>query len=95
MKQTDQTLLEQMRISEFEVEHRKSLFSFTPSDAHILQSCRKIIESKIDSLVDAFYRMQTSVPEIALLIGDSDTLERLRNAQRQYVLDLFSGVYDL
>lgn len=95
MKQTDQTLLEQMRISEFEVEHRKALFSFTPSDAHILQSCRKIIESKIDSLVDAFYRMQTSVPEIALLIGDADTLERLRNAQRQYVLDLFSGVYDL
>jgi hypothetical protein len=29
MKQTDQTLLEQMRITEFEVEQRKALFSFS------------------------------------------------------------------
>lgn len=35
--------------------------------------------------------MQTSVPEIALLIGDADTLRRLHAAQRQYVLDLFGG----
>lgn len=41
--------------------------------------------------------MQTSVAEIALVIGDADTLARLRNAQRRCILDLFSGVllYDL
>jgi hypothetical protein len=33
MKQTDQTLLEQMRITEFEVVHRKLLFSFSDNDA--------------------------------------------------------------
>jgi diguanylate cyclase (GGDEF)-like protein len=49
----------------------------------------------IDELVEEFYRMQTSNAEIALLIGDADTLSRLRSAQRRYIIDLFSGVYDL
>jgi diguanylate cyclase len=95
MKQTEQTLLEQMRITEFEVEHRKTLFSFTADDVAALLACRPLIEKTIDSVVEEFYRLQTSVTEIALLIGDSDTLERLRSAQRRYVQDLFSGVYDL
>jgi diguanylate cyclase len=95
MKQTDQALFEQMRITEFEIEHRMRLFSFSRKDIQRLQSCRPVIESRIDTLVSEFYRLQTDVTEIALLIGDADTLGRLRNAQRRYVLDLFSGVYDL
>ena len=81
--------------AEFEVEHRKSLFSFFTEDAKLLLSCRRVIEENIESLVAEFYRQQTGVAEIALLIGDADTLARLRSAQRRYILDLFSGVYDL
>lgn len=95
MKQTEQTLLEQMRITDFEVEHRKTLFAFSSADAQLLLSCRPTIEENIDSVVTEFYRMQTNIPEIALLIGDADTLARLRSAQRRYILDLFSGLYDL
>ena len=95
MNQTDQTLLEQMRITDFEVEHRKFLFSFSSDDVQSLLSWKPTIEQNIDSIVEEFYRMQTNIPEIALLIGDSDTLARLRSAQRRYILDLFSGLYDL
>ena len=95
MNQTEQTLLEQMRITDFEVEHRKILFSFSNADAQLLLSCKPTIEQNIDSVVTEFYRMQTSVAEIALLIGDADTLARLRSAQRKYILDLFGGLYDL
>jgi diguanylate cyclase (GGDEF)-like protein len=95
MKQTEQTLLEQMRITDFEVDLRKTLFSFSAADAQLLQSCNPTIEKNIDSIVAEFYRMQTSIPEISLLIGDADTLSRLRSAQRRYILDLFSGLYDL
>lgn len=95
MKPTAQTLLEQMRITEFDIESRKSLLAFTHEDCKQLKDCRTIIEPKIDILVERFYELQTSVVEIALLIGDADTLHRLQNAQRRYVLDLFSGVYDL
>ncbi|WP_410499577.1 protoglobin domain-containing protein [Chitinibacter sp. S2-10] len=95
MKQTEQTLLEQMRITEFEIEFRKTLFSINEADVAALARFRPMAELRIDHLVDQFYELQTSVPEIALLIGDADTLGRLRMAQRKYVLDLFSGVYDL
>ncbi len=95
MKQTDQTLLEQMRITELEISYRQDLLSFHEEDIKRLKLCRPLIESKIDVLVQKFYQQQTSIAEIALLIGDAGTLERLQKAQRRYVLDMFSGVYDL
>jgi diguanylate cyclase (GGDEF)-like protein len=71
------------------------LLSFTDDDLTRLISFQEVIKNAIDPLVTRFYEMQTNVAEIALLIGDADTLDRLRNAQRKYVIDLFSGIYDL
>jgi len=95
VKQTEQTLLEQLQITEFDIANRKTLLSLTEDDFTVLSSFSNVIAARIDSLVARFYEMQTSIPEIALLIGDADTLHRLENAQRRYVLDLFSGVYDM
>ncbi|GGB80370.1 sensor histidine kinase [Marinobacterium zhoushanense] len=95
MKQTDQTLLEQLRITEFEIENRQRLFMITERDIKLIVDARKIVEAGLGGIVDTFYEMQTNTPEIALLIGDADTLKRLRTAQQRYILDLFSGVYDI
>ncbi len=95
MKRTEQTLLEQMRISDFDIEHRKALLTLDDSDVAALVECRPAVERRIDFLVDEFYKVQTGIAEIALLIGDADTLTRLRSAQRRYILDLFGGVYDI
>lgn len=95
MKQTDRTLLDQMHVTDFELESRKGLCSFTREDVQALLAFRQAIEQNVDGLVELFYHSQTGIPEIALLIGDSDTLGRLKQAQRRYILDLFSGIYDL
>jgi diguanylate cyclase len=95
MKHTDQTLLEQMQITDFEVEYRKALFSITTADAQALLRIKPRLERNVDSLVARFYDLQTSIPEIALLIDDADTLARLRTLQRRYIIDLFSGNYDI
>jgi diguanylate cyclase len=95
MKQTEQTLLEQMRITEFEVAKRKVLLALTEKEFKLLYGCKSFIVTKLETLIDDFYETQTSIPEIALLIGDADTLNRLKNAQKAYILGLFSGVYDL
>lgn len=95
MNKTEQTLIEQMRITEFDIENRKALISFYQDDFDRLKSMKSTIEVRIDALVAQFYKKQTEIPEIALLIGDADTLARLMSAQRNYVLDLFSGIYDL
>ena len=94
MKRTEQTLLEQMKISDVEILHRMELLSLNKRDLNLLSSHKLIIEENIDILVDEFYEKQTKIDEIALLIGDADTLRRLRTAQRKYVIDLFSGHYD-
>jgi len=95
MKITDRTLLQQMRITESEVESRKELLYFTSRDAKALNACGHLINGRLDAVVAEFYRLQTSIDEIALLIGDADTLANLRFAQRRYIADIFSGVYDL
>lgn len=95
MKNTDKTLIEQMRITDFEIASRKALFSIQQEDAEQLKKAKPYIQDGLNEAVEKFYELQTAEPDIALLIGDADTLERLRNAQKAYITDLFSGYYDL
>lgn len=92
---TQQTLIEQMRITDFEIENRKAIISLTNDDVLTLKSFKPTIDLYIEEIISCYYIQQTKIPEIALIIGDSGTLERLKAAQRRYVADLFSGIYDL
>ena len=95
MNQTDLSLLDQMRITDLEFERRKAYIGFDDADVAALVEVRRIVLEVCDDLVERFYAAQTRVPEIALLIGDADTLRRLAAAMGQYVVELFSGLYDL
>lgn len=90
-----QTLVEQMKLSERELDQRKSLVQFGPVDVECLRAHREFIAEHIDEIVEQFYESQLSVAEIALLIGDVDTLGQLRNSMRRYITELFDGFYDL
>ena len=94
MKRTEQTLLEQMKISDVEISHRMQLLNLSKDELNLLASHKVLIEDNIEVIVDEFYEKQTEIDEISLLIGDAETLLRLRAAQRKYVIDLFSGNYD-
>ncbi|MEW6991788.1 GGDEF domain-containing protein [Colwelliaceae bacterium 6441] len=94
MRRTDTTLLEQMQISELEISNRMELLGLDKAALDQLSNYKTLIEDNVDVIVDEFYEKQTEIDEISLLIGDADTLVRLRNAQRKYVIDLFSGHYD-
>lgn len=85
----------QMQITDREIIRRKEFLRLGSEEIALLVSCKPFIEEDIDAIVDDFYEVQTSVEEIALLIGDADTLKRLHTAQRKYVLDLFSGFTDI
>lgn len=95
MDPTKRSLLEQLQLNEFEVARRKQLLGFSDADASALLSCKGLVTEHIDAIVGDFYAKQTAIQEIALLIGDADTLARLHSAQRGYVLSLFDGYYDL
>ncbi|BBN60559.1 GGDEF domain-containing protein [Hydrogenovibrio marinus] len=95
MMRTDQTLLQQMQISEVEIRNRMDLLELGREQLAQLSEHKALIEENIDVIVDEFYEKQTKIDEISLLIGDADTLARLRLAQQKYVTDLFSGDYDV
>lgn len=90
----DQSLAEQLGISEHDIRERKELLDFTGADVEALRECKPLISERIDIIVDQFYKVQRRNPETVLLIGDSETFARLHSSMRHYVLELFDGFYD-
>lgn len=94
MKTTDHTLMEQLRITSREITRRKEYLSITNEDIKQLQSMRRTVAENIDEIVERFYKNILPFDEMDKVIGDSETLARLKNHQRQYILSLFDGLYD-
>jgi len=91
---TDKTLADQLQITDREISYRKTLLGFTGEDVERLLDCRDIAVRDVDQIVDTFYANQLETTEISLLIGDAETLQRLRMSMRRYILELFEGYYD-
>ena len=89
------SLAEQMRLDDIEIARRMELLDFTPADAEALADAKPMIQEELENIVKEFYMRQVAIPEIALIIGDSETMRRLRYAQRTYIADLFAGYYDV
>jgi len=91
---TDKSLAEQLQINDREIAYRKDLLFFTDEDAKYLSNLKSLITDNADEIVNEFYRHQLDNSEISLLIGDAETLDRLRLSMRRYILELFEGFYD-
>lgn len=94
MQTTSQTLIEQLKITKSEIERRKEYLDFTEKDVLILISLRELIAENIDHIVENFYKKILPFNEMDRVIGDAETLRRLKNYQRSYILGLFGGHYD-
>lgn len=90
----DKSLVEKMRINEIEIADRLNLLNLSVDDLELLSEYRSFIEGQIEGIVEEFYHRQTSVAEIAMIIGDMETMRRLRNSLRRYIIELFGGYYD-
>jgi len=95
MRNVEKTLLQQLRITDLEIDRRKKLLEFDTDDVALLVDCKHFIREHIDPIVDEFYTRQIEIEENAILIGDAETLQRLKTTMRAYVLALFDGTYDL
>ena len=94
LRLTDQTLAEQLKITDREIEERKALIGFTDDDARFLEACKPMITECIDDITGEFYEKQTEIPEVQLIIGDAETFRRLHGSMKRYILELFDGYYD-
>lgn len=87
----EQVFLSGMFITEPEIQRRRVLMDLSDSDLNTLLSCRPFIRNDIEKIVGDFYSIQLSFNEVADLIGDPETLKRLHQTQKQYILELFDG----
>ncbi len=94
MKTTSQTLIKQLKITRHEIERRKKYLNFTDENVRTLTLLRGLIADNIDEIIDHFYDQILTFDEMDRIIGDAETLRRLRMYQRNYVLSLFDGEYD-
>ena len=94
MKRTEKTLVEQMKISDLEINRRIELLNLTSEDFKVLTDNKLFIDENIDLIINSFSKQLTQIDEISLIIGDADTLKRLTASLRKYILDLFCGCYD-
>ncbi|MCG8683957.1 MAG: GGDEF domain-containing protein [Desulfobacterales bacterium] len=94
MQRTEQSLLEQMKISNREIRERKALLGFNEDDVKTLAGLKPKVADAIEVVVEAFYEKILQFDEMDRLIGDSGTLSRLKNYQRNYIVTLFEGEYE-
>lgn len=94
MRPTDMNLREQMRITDRELDRRADLLRISEKDGTLLRKSKPTIAEDLDLIVDEFYETLLKTHEIQQLIGDSETLARLKNHLRTYILTLFDGQYD-
>lgn len=93
LKYTDQTLSEQLRMTAREIHYRLQLFYFTESDVEHLKKAKRVIVPAVDELVSEFYKKQVAIEEVSRVIGDAESLTKLKVHMRRYVLALFDGQY--
>lgn len=94
MKNSDKTLIEQLKFTKKEIERRKEYLDLTENDRQTLLSLREIVGDNIEEIVENFYEKILPFREMDRVIGDAETLRRLKNHQRGYILSLFDGQYD-
>lgn len=94
MKPTDMTLNEQLRITAREIIKRKGLLSISDDDAKTLKEAKPIIVGDLDAIVGTFYDTLVDLEGVPEVIGDAESLMRLKNHLRGYLRSLFDGEYD-
>ncbi|MBO6826619.1 MAG: GGDEF domain-containing protein [Sneathiella sp.] len=87
-------LIEQMGLSDREIARRLHLLNFTDEDRERILIVRDKIVARSHEIVEEYYEFQLADPDIASVIGDIDTLKRLKKYMLDYIASLFSGVID-
>lgn len=88
---TQKSLLELLGIRPREIVARKSSFDLTDEDSALLRGARPYVEPHLEHLVEVFYAQLEVIPDVTRLIGDADTLGRLKGHLRRYVGETFLG----
>ncbi|MBF0631704.1 MAG: GGDEF domain-containing protein [Magnetococcales bacterium] len=92
---TEMTLTEQLKLSDRKISDRKKLFDISHEDERNLLAVKPYIDKHLHEIVEEYYSILLRHSDVELVIGDADTLLRLKSAMRGYIQEIFSGQYDM
>jgi PAS domain S-box-containing protein len=87
-------LVEQLDFGAEERTRLKRYLRIGPEDERLLTTLREVVIREADRLVDAFYDHLLSFGELAKLLETPAAVERLKGAQKHYLLSLVGGDYE-
>jgi len=90
-----QYYMEKLNLDEAELQSRRDFFEITTDDLNRLAALRGFAEKNTDDIVEDLYRLILGHPEAKKQFTEHATLVRVKRAQRDYFLGLFSGRCDL
>ncbi|HYD59872.1 MAG TPA: protoglobin domain-containing protein [Noviherbaspirillum sp.] len=85
--------LKTLNIDEDEIANRKKFLQFGNEDVERLKSVSSLADRYADEVIEEFYRHLLSFEETRVFFDNPDTLERVKNAQKNYFLRLTRGDY--
>ncbi|MGF1719014.1 GGDEF domain-containing protein [Vibrio kyushuensis] len=84
----------QLTISQQEIECRFDMLGLEHTELRNLLNYQPLIQNNLNSIVEQFYDKQLQNAEVVALLQDPDVLQHVKDAQSQYIIELFNGVYD-
>jgi methyl-accepting chemotaxis protein len=94
MQEQGGELVRHMGIDHAEQQSRKAFIDFGMEDVQLLRELKPLIQENADSIVDGFYSNIERYGELIAIISDAgSSIDRLKAAQKQYLLELFDGDY--
>lgn len=86
--------MEQLQLTVREIERRKEFFLITEEDCQLLLSMKQKVDASLDDIIDEFYQGLLVFDEMDRIIGDAETLIRLKNHFKSYLQTLFAAQFD-
>jgi rsbT co-antagonist protein RsbR len=84
-----------LQLDEQELQTRRAFFELTDADLAKLAALRPLAEKHTGAIVESFYELLLNHRESRRFFPDDATVRRVKQAQRDYFLGLFSGKCDL
>lgn len=84
-----------LKLDEAELVNRRAFFEISDEDLARLASLRGFAEKHTATIVDEFYELLLGHTDTKKFFPDHATVQRVKNAQRDYFLGLFTGRCDL
>lgn len=83
-----------LNLSQQEIDARKEFVHFSPQDEQVLLGLLPLMQKHVDRIVAQFYQHLLQDAERRSFFDSDEKIKRVKQTQKEYLLDLFRGKYD-